>query len=104
MRSIAAGRSTRADPCSCGALGPQGPCSLAWRLSNTLTAEFCVEALKDVIARYAVPAIFSTDQGSQFTGDDFMFLFLQLGFLDFETANVLWLGEGGEFGAPQRHS
>jgi hypothetical protein len=33
-----------------------------------------------------------------------MFLFLRLGFLDFETANVLWLGEGGEFGAPQRHS
>ena len=33
------------------------------------------------------------NQGSQFTGDDFMFLFLRLGFLDFETANVLWLGE-----------
>jgi len=63
-----------------------------------------VEALKDAIARYAVPAIFNTDQGSQFTGDDFMFLFLRLGFLDFETGHVLWFGEGGEFGAPQRYS
>lgn len=45
---------------------------LAWRLSNTLDASFCVEALKDAIVRYGVPEIFNTDQGSQFTSDDFI--------------------------------
>ena len=40
---------------------------LAHRLSNTLDAEFCVEALEDAIAMYGAPEIFNTDQGSQFT-------------------------------------
>jgi putative transposase len=44
---------------------------LAWRLSNTLDAEFCVEALEDALSRYGQPEIFNTDQGSQFTSDDF---------------------------------
>jgi putative transposase len=44
---------------------------LAWRLSNTLSAEFCVEALEEALARYGRPEIFNTDQGSQFTSDDF---------------------------------
>jgi putative transposase len=44
---------------------------LAWRLSNTLSAEFCVEALEEALARYGSPEIFNTDQGSQFTSDDF---------------------------------
>ena len=44
---------------------------LAWRLSNTLDAGFCVEALTDALARYAKPKIFNTDQGSQFTSFDF---------------------------------
>jgi putative transposase len=44
---------------------------LAWRLSNTLGADFCVEALKDALSRYGRPEIFNTDQGSQFTSDDF---------------------------------
>ncbi len=44
---------------------------LAWRLSNTLEADFCVAALEDAIARYGKPDIFNTDQGSQFTGFDF---------------------------------
>jgi putative transposase len=44
---------------------------LAWRLSNTLGAEFCVEALEEALARHGRPDIFNTDQGSQFTGDDF---------------------------------
>jgi putative transposase len=44
---------------------------LAWRLSNTLGAEFCVEALEEALARYRRPEIFNTDQGSQFTSDDF---------------------------------
>ena len=44
---------------------------LAWRLSNTLTADFCVDALEDALARYGKPEIFNTDQGSQFTSLDF---------------------------------
>ena len=39
---------------------------LAWRLSNTMETNFCVEALEEAIARYGCPAIFNTDQGSQF--------------------------------------
>lgn len=45
---------------------------LAWRLSNTLDASFCVEALREALARYGTPEIFNTDQGSQFTSDDFV--------------------------------
>ena len=41
---------------------------LAWRLSNTLDASFCVDALNDAIAKYGKPEIMNTDQGSQFTG------------------------------------
>src|SRR5215470_7155156 len=44
---------------------------LAWRLSNTLGAEFCVEALEQALSRYGRPEIFNTDQGSQFTSEDF---------------------------------
>lgn len=44
---------------------------LAWRLSNTLDASFCVEALAEALARYGSPEIFNTDQGSQFTSEDF---------------------------------
>jgi len=44
---------------------------LAWRLSNTMDARFCIEALDDALARYGRPEIFNTDQGSQFTSFDF---------------------------------
>lgn len=44
---------------------------LSWRLSNTLTPDFCVEALEDALARYGSPEIFNSDQGSQFTSEDF---------------------------------
>jgi putative transposase len=40
---------------------------LAWRLSNTMEADFCVEALEEALARHGKPEIFNTDQGSQFT-------------------------------------
>jgi len=40
---------------------------LAWRLSNTMDAEFCVTALEEAVARFGKPEIFNTDQGSQFT-------------------------------------
>ena len=43
---------------------------IAWRLSNTLTTDFCVECLKDALA-YGKPDIFNTDQGRQFTSEDF---------------------------------
>jgi putative transposase len=40
---------------------------LAWRLSNTMEADFCVEALEEALARHGKPVIFNSDQGSQFT-------------------------------------
>jgi len=40
---------------------------LAWRLSNTMDVQFCVDALEEALARYGNPNIFNTDQGSQFT-------------------------------------
>ncbi|MCV6598301.1 MAG: IS3 family transposase [Mangrovicoccus sp.] len=40
---------------------------LAWRISNTLEADFCVEALNEAIHRFGPPEIMNTDQGSQFT-------------------------------------
>ena len=43
---------------------------LAWRLSNTLDADFCVEALEEALSK-GRPEIFNTDQGSQFTGEAF---------------------------------
>jgi putative transposase len=45
---------------------------MAWRLSNTLDASFCVEALNEAIGKHGTPEIFNTDQGSQFTSDDFI--------------------------------
>lgn len=45
---------------------------LAMRLSNTLTADFCVEALEEAIVRHGTPEIVNTDQGSQFTGSEFI--------------------------------
>jgi putative transposase len=44
---------------------------LAWRLSNTLQADFCVAALKEALAKHGTPDIFNTDQGCQFTSEDF---------------------------------
>lgn len=52
---------------------------LSWRLSITMTADFCVEAVEEAIARYGPPEIFNTDQGSQFTGSDFIGLLTRHG-------------------------
>ncbi len=41
---------------------------LSWRLSNTMHADFCVDALNEAIAKYGPPEVMNTDQGSQFTG------------------------------------
>jgi putative transposase len=42
-----------------------------WSLSNTMTAEWCAEVLKEAIIEHGTPAIFNTDQGSQFTSEVF---------------------------------
>lgn len=44
---------------------------LAWRLSNTMEADFCIEALEEAMAKHGRPAIFNSDQGSQFTSPRF---------------------------------
>ncbi|MBB4421433.1 putative transposase [Rhizobium leguminosarum] len=44
---------------------------LSWRLSITMEADFCIEAVEEALARYGRPEIFNTDQGSQFTSIDF---------------------------------
>ena len=44
---------------------------LSWRLSNTLEADFCVEAVEDAISQHGTPEVFNTDQGAQFTSQAF---------------------------------
>jgi putative transposase len=50
---------------------------LSWRVSNTLTTDFCLEAVREAICRHGRPEIFNTDQGSQFTGNEFVGLLKQ---------------------------
>ena len=45
---------------------------LAWRVSVSMEASFCIEALEEALAKYGKPEIFNTDQGSQFTGAAFI--------------------------------
>ena len=52
---------------------------LAWRLSNTLDAGFCTDALDAALARHGTPEIFNTDQGGQFTGFAFTGLLREVG-------------------------
>ena len=54
-------------------------CLLAWELSNTLDATFCVAALRQALAGGRQPAIFNTDQGSQFTSEAFTGVLVQAG-------------------------
>lgn len=44
---------------------------LSWRVSNSLDASFCVDALEEAIHKFGLPEIFNTDQGCQYTSDDF---------------------------------
>ena len=44
---------------------------LSWRLSITMEAQFCIEALEEALLKHGIPEIFNTDQGSQFTSADF---------------------------------
>jgi putative transposase len=50
---------------------------LSWRLSITLEAEFCIEAVEEALARHGAPEVFNTDQGSQFTSAEFTGLLLR---------------------------
>lgn len=50
---------------------------LAHRVSITMEADFCVEALEEALARYGKPEIFNTDQGSQFTSQAFTSVLLR---------------------------
>lgn len=52
---------------------------LAWRLSITMEAAFCVEALEEALAHPGKPDVFNTDQGSQFTGQEFTGVLLKAG-------------------------
>ena len=52
---------------------------LSWRISITLEAAFCVEALEEALARHGKPDVFNTDQGSQFTSHDFTGVLLKAG-------------------------
>ena len=52
---------------------------LAWRLSNTLDSDFCIEALEEALATYGTPEIFNTDQGCQFTSEAFTGVLQQAG-------------------------
>jgi putative transposase len=50
---------------------------LSWRLSNSLTAGFCVEALSEALGRFGKPEVFNSDQGSQFTSEEFTRVLLE---------------------------
>jgi putative transposase len=52
---------------------------LSWRLSNSMTVDFCLEAVEAAIQDYGTPEILNTDQGSQFTGTAFVDLVQQHG-------------------------
>jgi len=45
---------------------------LSWKLSNTLDSSFCVEALEEALSVYGNPEYFNTDQGAQYTSDEFL--------------------------------
>jgi putative transposase len=44
---------------------------LAWRVSITMDSSFCVETLQEALEKHGAPAVFNTDQGSQFTAEAF---------------------------------
>ncbi len=52
---------------------------LSWSLSNTMDSKWCYELLEDTITQYGRPEIFNTDQGSQFTSDDFVYRVINQG-------------------------
>jgi putative transposase len=63
---------------------------LAHRVSITMEADFCVEALREAAARWGPPEIVNTDQGSQFSGDDFVAAVKSLGALQSMDGKGCW--------------
>lgn len=61
---------------------------LSWRISNTMEEAFCIDALREAIAKYGKPLIFNTDQGSQFTGENW------IGVLKHHNINISMDGKG----------
>ena len=61
---------------------------LHWQLSNTLEADWCVETLRQSLQKWGSPQIFNTDQGSQFTSDEFV------GLLEDHQILISWDGKG----------
>lgn len=55
----------------CAVIDWYSRCVLSWRLSTSLDTAFCTEALEEAIARYGTPEIFNTDQGCQFTSEEY---------------------------------
>ena len=53
--------------------------ALSWRVSITMEADFCIDAVEEALARHGKPDIFNTDQGSQFTGEAFTGMLLRNG-------------------------
>ena len=64
---------------------------LAWRLSNTIDAGFCVADLEEALKRFGSPEIFNTDQGSQFTS----FAFTSLAHAMPRSSSAWMAGAGG---------
>jgi putative transposase len=63
----------------CAVIDWHSRCVLAWELSNTLDATFCVRALERALAEHGTPEIFNTDQGCQFTSAEFTTVLLAHG-------------------------
>src|SRR5205085_1963045 len=72
---------------------------LAWRLSITMEAAFCVETLEDAMARHGKPEIFNTDQGSQFTGAAFTGVLARNGIAISMDGKGAWPDNGDHFTA-----
>jgi putative transposase len=66
---------------------------LSWSLSNTLDADFCIEALKEAL-KYGTPEIFNTDQGSQFTDGNFVGCLLEHGIKVSMDGRRRWVDNG----------
>ncbi len=70
------------------------PKVLSWRLSNTMDAAFCVDALEEALRLHGKPEIFNNDQGSQFTSKAFTDVLKDAGIASAWTAEELALGAG----------
>lgn len=63
----------------CAVIDWYSRCVLAWRLSTSLDSGFCVEVLQEALAKYGEPEIFNSDQGCQFTSEEFTSVLLERG-------------------------